>query len=108
MSIRNIASLSQDEQDTILGRTMREYSALRGSLERIDAELEALVADLEKLRGFVNAHIRLTAKTPDTKFPEFPGTVSKYVDPSRLDTLLQEQDRLVKQIRSLGGEFNEV
>jgi hypothetical protein len=70
--------MSQDEQDAILGRTVREYGELQRSLALIDAELETLADDAMRLAGFVNRRVRLSGHHPDAERPssrrESPNT----------------------------------
>ena len=101
MGARSIAFISQEEQDAILGRTAREHTELQRSLAIIDAELEAFADDTMGLLGFVNGRVRLSAQHPDEPLPAFPERISKYIDPTKLKALLDEQDSQLKRIRSL-------
>ena len=93
--------MSQKDQDAILGRTTRQYRELQRSLALIDAELETFCSDLSKLTKFANARVRLSGKHPDSPVPQLPGDVSRYIDLTQLQALIDEQDDQVRRIRSL-------
>jgi hypothetical protein len=106
MSTQPIAFMSQEEQDAIAGRTAREYAALQRSLTLIDAELEIFADDTASLLGLVNSRVRLSGQHPDAPRRTLPESISKYIDPAKLNALLEEQDRQLKRIRSLRLTLN--
>ena len=98
-------SISQDERDRRRGRADRELDELQKSLALVDVELRKLADGLLNLVKLVNARAGRAAQHPGAQTPlVVPLEVSKYLDPSKLDALLQEQDELLKKIRSVHKE----
>jgi hypothetical protein len=83
--------MSTEEQAAALGRIMLERSRIGRELSLVESDLRAFADALGQLTGVVNK--RLGPPT-DAPIPEFPASVAKYADLTKLRSLMEERDRL--------------
>jgi len=87
--------MTAEEQDTIIGKTVRERGELRVTLMVTDKELETLRTYFKKLDEEIRDRIAYHAKLEPIAVP---AAISKYADLSRLVELVNERIKTYKEI----------
>jgi hypothetical protein len=89
------AAMSQEEQDAILGRLIRERNSLSSQLALVDAELQAFSDTLHLLKGATNSRVHRRHQLDLSNIKQIPDTITKYADLTNLKALFTEQDELI-------------
>jgi hypothetical protein len=99
--------MSPDEQDAIIGKTVREKAALDRTLATLDKELRDLSTYFKDLHDQIRQRIAYDSE-PNPESIIIPPAVRKYADLSKLVSLLDERDNTNRQLQTTVSQLEKM